>query len=253
MTTLRVRGLKKSFGGTTAVAGVDLDLSTGESVGLVGPNGAGKTTLFDCIFGQRRPDAGSIELDGRDIVGLPTWRRARLGIGRTYQRLEVFPDLTVRDHLVVALEASRRARWGRLWRDLLGLSGPSREDLAAADSVLEAVGLLDVADTPVAALGLGTCRIVELARAVVAQPRILLADEPSSGLDEHETGDLARLLRSLQAERSMGLLLVEHDLAMVEAVVDRVIVMDLGRVVASGTFHEVMRAPAVQRAYLGSP
>jgi branched-chain amino acid transport system ATP-binding protein len=253
MTTLRVRGLKKSFGGTTAVAGVDLDLSTGESVGLVGPNGAGKTTLFDCIFGQFRPDAGSIELDGRDIVGLPTWRRARLGIGRTYQRLEVFPDLTVRDHLVVALEASRRARWGRLWRDLLGLSGPSREDLAAADSVLEAVGLLDVADTPVAALGLGTCRIVELARAVVAQPRILLADEPSSGLDEHETGDLARLLRSLQAERPMGLLLVEHDLAMVEAVVDRVIVMDLGRVVASGTFHEVMRAPAVQRAYLGSP
>jgi branched-chain amino acid transport system ATP-binding protein len=253
MTTLTVRGLTKSFGGTLAVTGVDLDLSTGESVGLVGPNGAGKTTLFDCIFGQLRPDAGTIELDGRDIGGLSTWRRARLGIARTYQRLEVFPDLTVRDHLLVALEASRTARRGRLWRDLLGLSEPSREDLAAVDSVLEAVDLLDVADTPVAALGLGTCRIVELARSVVAQPRILLADEPSSGLDERETGELAHLLRSLQVERSMGVLLVEHDLGMVEAVVDRVIVMDLGCVVASGSFHEVMRSPAVERAYLGSP
>jgi len=253
MTLLKVRGLTKSFGGTVAVTGVDLDLSTGESVGLVGPNGAGKTTLFDCIFGQLRPDAGTIELDGRDIGGLSTWRRARLGIGRTYQRLEVFPDLSVRDHLVVALEASRTARWGRLWKDLLGLSSPSSEELATVDSVLEAVGLRDIADTPVAALGLGTCRIVELARAVVARPRVLLADEPSSGLDERETVELAHLLRSLQVERAMGILLVEHDLAMVEAVVDRVVVMDLGRVVASGNFHDVMRAPAVQRAYLGSP
>jgi branched-chain amino acid transport system ATP-binding protein len=253
MTTLTVRGLTKSFGGTVAVTGVDLDLSTGECVGLLGPNGAGKTTLFDCIFGQQRPDAGTVELDGRDIGGLPTWRRARLGMGRTYQRLEVFADLTVRDHLLVALEARRRARWGRLWRDLLGLGEPSREDLAVVYSVLEAVGLLDVAETPVAALGLGTCRIVELARAVVAQPRILLADEPSSGLDERETWELARLVRSLQVERSIGVLLVEHDLAMVEAIVDRVVVMDLGRVIASGGFHEVMRSPAVQRAYLGSP
>ncbi|MDA8315343.1 MAG: ATP-binding cassette domain-containing protein [Actinomycetota bacterium] len=253
MTLLSVRGLTKSFGGTVAVTHVDLDLSTGESVGLVGPNGAGKTTLFDCIFGQLRPDAGTIELDGRDIGGLSTWRRARLGIGRTYQRLEVFPDLTVREHLLVALEAGRTVRWGRLWKDLLGLGEPSSEELATVDSVLEAVGLRDVADTPVAALGLGTCRIVELARAVVARPRVLLADEPSSGLDERETVELAQLLRSLQVERAMGILLVEHDLSMVEAVVDRVVVMDLGRVVASGGFHEVMRAPAVQRAYLGSP
>ncbi len=253
MTALAVRGLTKSFGATVAVTGVDLELSTGETVGIVGPNGAGKTTLFDCVFGQLRPDAGTVELDGRDIGRLPTWRRARLGVGRTYQRLEVFPDLAVRDHLLVALEASSPARGGRLWRDLLGLGAPSREELAAVDSVLGAVGLLDVADTPVAALGLGTCRIVELARAVVARPRVLLADEPSSGLDERETGELAHLLRRMQAERAMGILLVEHDLAMVEAVADRVVVMDLGRVVAEGSFREVMSAPAVQRAYLGSP
>jgi branched-chain amino acid transport system ATP-binding protein len=248
---LAVRGLTKSFGATLAVAEVDLDVAAGESVGLVGPNGAGKTTVFDCVFGQVRPDAGSVELDGHDIGHLPTWRRARLGIGRTYQRLEVFPELAVRDHLVVALRVHHHG--ARLWRDLLGLGAPSREELAEVDSVLDAVGLQDRADVPVAALGLGACRLVELARAVVAQPRLLLADEPSSGLDEHETGELASLLRSLQRARGMGMLVVEHDLAMVEAVVDRVVVMDLGRVVASGGFHEVMGAPAVQRAYLGVP
>ena len=124
---LAVRGLEKSFGGTVALAGVDLDVAAGESVGLVGPNGAGKTTVFDCIFGQVRPDAGTVALDGRDIGRLPTWRRARLGIGRTYQRLEVFPELTVRDHLIVALRAGHPRRGGHLWRDLLGLSAPTTE------------------------------------------------------------------------------------------------------------------------------
>ncbi|MDA8309475.1 MAG: ATP-binding cassette domain-containing protein [Actinomycetota bacterium] len=248
---LAVRGLTKSFGATPAVVGVDVDVEAGESVGLVGPNGAGKTTVLNCIFGQLRPDAGSVELDGRDIGRLPTWRRARLGVARTYQRLEIFPELTVRDHLIVALRVHRGGT--RLWRDLLGMSAPGREEIAAADSVLVALGLLELADVPVAALGLGVCRLVELARAVVAQPRLLLADEPTSGLDEQETRDLAGLLRSLQRARGMGMLLIEHDLAIVEAVVDRVVVMDLGRVVASGSFDEVMAAPAVRRAYLGVP
>jgi branched-chain amino acid transport system ATP-binding protein len=248
---LAVRGLEKSFGSTAAVAHVDLDVEPAESVGLIGPNGAGKTTLFNCIFGQVRPDAGRVTLDGRDIGGLPTWRRARLGIGRTYQRLEVFAELSVRDHLVVALRAGHPRRGGNLWRDLLGLSALTREEREASDAALEAVGLLDVAEVPVAALDLGTCRLVELARAVVGAPRLLLADEPSSGLDEHESGELARLLRSLQRAHGMAMLLVEHDLGMVEAAVDRVVVMDLGRVVASGTFHDVMAEPSVQHAYFG--
>ncbi|MGH8989665.1 MAG: ABC transporter ATP-binding protein [Acidimicrobiales bacterium] len=248
---LTVRGLVKCYGATRAVDGVGLDVAAGESVGLVGPNGAGKTTVLDCVFGQVRPDEGRIGLDGRDIGRLPTWRRARLGIGRTYQRLEVFPELAVRDHLVVALRV--HGSGAHLWRDLVGRGAPSREELVTVDAVLEAVGLQDRADVPVAALGLGACRLVELARAVVGAPRLLLADEPSSGLDEHETADLARLLRSLQRSRGMGMLLIEHDLAMVEAVVDRLVVMDLGQVVASGSFREVMAAPRVRRAYLGAP
>jgi branched-chain amino acid transport system ATP-binding protein len=248
---LAVRDLAKSFGTMVAVDGIDLDVAGGESVGLVGPNGAGKTTVFNCIFGQTRPDAGSVVFEGRDIGSLPTWRRARLGIGRTFQRLEVFPELTVRDHLLVALRVHRHG--AKLWRDLLGLGAPGRDEIEAVESVLGAVDLADLADVPVAALGLGACRLVELARAIVTHPRLLLADEPSSGLDQHETRELARLLRSLQLARGMGVLLVEHDLAMVEAVVDRVVVMDLGRVVASGSFRQVMGAPEVRRAYLGVP
>jgi branched-chain amino acid transport system ATP-binding protein len=248
---LSVRGLTKSFGGAVAVSDVSFDVAAGESVGLIGPNGAGKTTVCSCIFGQMRPDAGSVRFCGRELGRLATWRRARLGIGRTYQRVEVFPEMTVRDHLLVALRV--RHHDARLWRDLLGRSAPRADELARVEEVLEIIGLSEVAEVPAAALGLGTCRLVELARAIVAEPRLLLADEPSSGLDEHETRELAAVLGTLQATRGMAVLLVEHDVSLVDAVVDRAIVMDLGRVVASGTFGEVMAEPAVRRAYLGVP
>jgi len=250
---LEARGLEKAFGGHVALDGVDLDVAPREVVGLVGPNGAGKTTVLRCVSGEVRPDAGTLTFERRDLSGLAVWRRARLGIGRTYQRVEVFGELTVRDHLLVALEARRRPLGGRLWRDLVGMSAPGRDERVALDALLDALGLLDRAEVPVAALGLGTCRLVELARAVVAGPRLLLADEPSSGLDQEETAELARVLRDLGASREMAVLLVEHDLAMVEAVAHRVVVMDLGRVVASGSFAEVMGAPEVRRAYLGVP
>jgi branched-chain amino acid transport system ATP-binding protein len=246
---LEVRGLSKGFGGIKAVSDVTFVIERGESVGLVGPNGAGKTTVFNCICGQLRPDEGSIELDGTELGHLPTYRRARLGIGRTYQRIEVFPDLTVRDHLMVA-ERARRGD-GRLWKDLLNRSGPRPEEVRHVDEVLELVGLTAIANTPVAALGLGMCRLVELARALVGEPRILMADEPSSGLDVYETAELAGVLRTLQSEQGMAVLLVEHDLGMVGEVVDRAIVMDLGRVIAQGTFDEVMADPEVRHAYLG--
>jgi branched-chain amino acid transport system ATP-binding protein len=246
---LEVAGVSKSFGGIAAVSDMTFNVSRGESVGLVGPNGAGKTTLFNCICGQLKPETGTISLEGQSIVELPVYKRARRGIGRTYQRVEVFPDMNVREHLLVS-ERARRGE-GHLWQDLCNLSKPRPEELERVVEVLDLVGIADRADTPVSALGLGSCRLVELARALVAEPVLLLADEPSSGLDMQETEELAHVLRTLQRERGMAVLLVEHDLSMVGAVVDRTLVMDLGSMVAEGTFDEVMADPSVRNAYLG--
>ncbi len=246
---LEVTGVSKTFGGVAAVSEVSLSVGRGESVGLVGPNGAGKTTLFNCVGGQLRPEQGRVELEGNDLLDLPTYKRARLGIGRTYQRIEVFPDMTVWDHLLVAV----RARWctGRIWKDLMRKSAPSAEEQERVNAILELVGIESQAHTTVASLGLGSCRLVELARALVSEPVLLMADEPSSGLDVHETRELAGVLTKLQHERGMAMLLVEHDLGMVGEVVDRTVVMNLGAVIADGPFDDVMANPAVREAYLG--
>jgi branched-chain amino acid transport system ATP-binding protein len=246
---LRVTGVSKTFGGIAAVSAVSLDVAAGESVGLVGPNGAGKTTLFNCICGQLRPERGSVELSGSELLGIPTYKRARLGISRTYQRVEIFPDMTVEEHFLVALRAGERRT--QLWRDLCNLSAPTPVERERVDAVLDLIGIQRQAKTPVSALGLGSCRLVELGRALVSEPVLLMADEPSSGLDIRETHDLAQVLRKLQRERGMAMLLVEHDLGMVGEVVDRTIVMNLGEVIAEGTFDDVMADPDVRRAYLG--
>ncbi len=246
---LTLRGVSKSFGGVQAVSTISFDVRRGECVGLVGPNGAGKTTLFNCVCGQLRPESGEIMFDGTDLNGLPTYKRARLGIGRTYQKVEVFTDMSVRDHLLVAERA--RQGGGSLLRDLLNLSKPTPDEMARVDAILELVGIGHLAETSVNALGLGHCRLVELARALAAEPKILLADEPSSGLDLHETAEVAAVLRTVQRERGTTVLLVEHDLTMVAEVVDRAIVMDIGALLAEGTFDEVMADPAVRQAYLG--
>jgi branched-chain amino acid transport system ATP-binding protein len=246
---LSLRKVSKSFGGIHAVHDISFDVKAGESVGLVGPNGAGKTTLFNCVCGQLRYDDGEILFGGTSLSGLPTFKRARLGIGRTYQKVEVFTDMSVRDHLIVA-ERSRRGE-GRLWKDLLNMSGVTKEESENVDATLELVGISSFAETSVNALGLGHCRLVELARALAVEPKILLADEPSSGLDVHETAEVAAVLRTVQRERGTAILLVEHDLSMVGEVVDRTVVMDLGSMLAEGTFDEVMANPVVRHAYLG--
>jgi branched-chain amino acid transport system ATP-binding protein len=246
---LRVTGVSKTFGGIAAVSTVSLEVAAGESVGLVGPNGAGKTTLFNCICGQLRPERGSVELSGSELLGIPTYKRARLGIGRTYQRVEIFPDMTVEEHLLVALRAGERRT--QLWRDLCNMSAPTSAEKERVDAVLDLIGIQRQAKTPVSALGLGSCRLVELGRALVSEPVLLMADEPSSGLDIRETHELSQVLRSLQRERGMAMLLVEHDLGMVGEVVDRTIVMNLGEVIAEGTFDDVMADPSVRLAYLG--
>jgi branched-chain amino acid transport system ATP-binding protein len=246
---LSLRGVSKSFGGIQAVHSITFDVEPGECVGLVGPNGAGKTTLFNCVCGQLRPETGDIVFDGTHLIGMPIYKRARLGIGRTYQKVEVFTDMSVREHLMVA-ERARRGE-ARLWRDLLNLSKPTKDEVERVDATLELVGITRLAGTSVNALGLGNCRLVELARALAAEPTILLADEPSSGLDLQETAEVAAVLRQVQRERGTAVLLVEHDLTMVADVVDRTIVMDLGSMLAEGTFDEVMADPVVRHAYLG--
>lgn len=246
---LDARAISKRFGGVQALHDVTMSVDAGEIFGLVGPNGAGKTTLFNCLCGQLRPDGGSVRLNGELIDKLPTYKRARLGIGRTFQRIEVFPELSVRDHLFVAARAHRGD--GALWKDLLNLSQPKPDEVDIVDRVLDMVGLRDVADMPVAALSLGHCRLVELGRALAGQPRILMADEPSSGLDVQETRALADTLRRVREEHGMAVLLVEHDLDMVAQVVDRVIVLDFGQQIAAGTLDEVLADPGVRKAYLG--
>ena len=246
---LEARTISIHFGGIAALKDLSLSVERGEAVGLVGPNGAGKTTLFNCVCGQLRPDGGTVCFDGEPIDDLPAHQRARLGIRRTFQRVEVFPELSVRDHLIVA-ERARRGD-GALWKDLLNKGQPRPDELDHVDKVLELVGLTDLAEVPVAALSLGHCRLVELGRALAGKPRLLLADEPSSGLDINETAGLAAVIRSVQREQGMSVLLVEHDMEMVAQAVDRVVVLNVGEVIAEGPFEAVVANPEVRRAYLG--
>ncbi|MGH9044127.1 MAG: ABC transporter ATP-binding protein [Acidimicrobiales bacterium] len=242
---LSVRSLSVAFGGIVALDRVNLDVAPGEAVGLVGPNGAGKSTIVNCVGGQLEPRSGSISLDGVLIDHLAPYRRARLGVGRTFQRVALFPQMSVEDHLLVSLRATKP----RL--TMVADRGRPRDDeRQVLESVLAELHLSDHRDALVATLPLALCRLVEVGRALVGRPKVLLADEPSSGLDPQEAAMLGHVLRSL-AGQGIGLLLVEHDLSMVSSVCDRVIVLHLGRIIAQGPYGSVMSEPEVRRAYLG--
>jgi len=246
---LAAEGITKSFAGIRALDAVSLAVGAGERVGLIGPNGAGKTTLFNCVLGVLRPDRGTVRLDGEDISRLPVHVRARRGIGRTFQRIELFPESSVREHLLVA-EGTRRGD-GRLWRDLAGLGRPRRDELDACDAVLDMLGLGPLADEPIEHLSLGQGRLVEVGRALMTRPRLLLLDEPSSGLDRRETADLAATLRSVQADQGFAILLVEHDVELVAHFTERAYVLDFGTLIAEGATDAVLDDPVVRTAYLG--
>jgi len=246
---LEAIGITVNFGGINALTDVTLDVGAGEAVGLVGPNGAGKTTLFNSLLGLVRPTCGRVVFDGVDLAGLPVYRRARLGIGRTFQRVELFAEMTVREHLLVA-ERARRGDGGLL-KDLLNRGRPRPEEIERADAILELVGIDAVADQPVEALTLGQSRLVELGRALIRDPKLLLLDEPSSGLDVVETNALGNVLLRVQRERGIAILLVEHDLDLVRQVVSRLYVLDFGRVIAAGPCDEVLRDERVINAYVG--
>jgi len=246
---LQARGITKRFAGINALTDVDLDVQPGEMVGLIGPNGAGKTTFFNCLLGMLRAEGGTVSFDGQEITQLPIYRRARLGIGRTFQRLELFSGTSVREHFLVT-ERARRGT-GRLWKDILNLSNPTADEHELADRMLELLELQAEADKPVESLSLGRGRLVELGRALMTQPKLLLLDEPSSGLDVRETAALAERLAKVQEEHEFAVLLVEHDVEMVSNLVTRLFVIDFGTMIASGPTEAVLGDPSVRRAYLG--
>ena len=247
---LRAENVRKNFSGIVALDDVGIEIGEGERVGLIGPNGAGKTTFFNCLLGVIPIDRGSVELAGRDISGLPVHKRARLGLGRTFQRIELFPDSTVRDHLLVA-ERVRRGG-GRLWKDLIGLGRPKAEEVAQCDEVLGLLRLDHLADEPIERLSLGQCRLVEVGRALMTDPKVLLLDEPSSGLDRVESAALARTLQEVQAEQGFSILLVEHDVELVASFTTRAYVLDFGRLLVEGPTDEVLASDEVRSAYLGN-
>ncbi len=242
--------ITKSFSGVMALSELSLEVGPGERVGLIGPNGAGKTTLFNCVLGVLRPDRGTVRVDGLDVSSMPVYQRARRGIGRTFQRIELFPDCTVREHLLIA-ERTRRGD-GSLFKDLIGRGRSRPDEIRRCDEVLELLGLGDLADEPIEHLSLGRGRLVEVGRALMTDPKVLLLDEPSSGLDHDETTDLARTLGEVQAEKGFAILLVEHDVEFVSQFTERSYVVDFGCKIAEGPTRDVLKDDTVRAAYLGS-
>jgi branched-chain amino acid transport system ATP-binding protein len=236
---LETRGVNVHFGGHHAVRDVDLDVEAGRITALIGPNGAGKTTTFNVITGLQDPTRGRVFIGGKEVSKLPPYKRARMGIARTFQRLEVFGSLTVFENVLAAAE------FHRSWSDD---DTPPRQ---VAAGVLDRVGLTRVANARVDALPTGIARLVELGRALATKPRLLLLDEVGSGLNPDETDALGDLMIDLTRDGT-AILLVEHDVELVMRVCTRIYVLDFGRLIAEGTPTEIQQDPAVQAAYLGT-
>jgi branched-chain amino acid transport system ATP-binding protein len=243
---LDVDALRVTYGGVTAVDGVDLAVPEGKVVGLIGPNGAGKTSTIDALTGYHAPSKGTVVFDGEDITSMRAPVRARRGLARTWQSVELFDDLTVDENLLVA---SERMGVLRALRDLLLPIGAHPRD--NVDWALELCGLTDVADRKPTELSHGRRKLVGVARALAQRPRLVLMDEPAAGLDTDESVELGRHLRALPGE-GVTVLLVDHDMNLVLSICDEVVVLDFGQVIARGTPAEIRRNEAVIAAYLGS-
>ena len=250
---LQARGLRKSFGGVTAVDDVGFDLHEGETLGLIGPNGAGKTTVFEIISGQLPADRGDVVLFGRDVSGWPAHRRARAGLGRSFQAARLWPGLTVRETVAVAVTNRIRSPGAALSLTCLPMVGRAERKVAfAVEASLELLGLTASRDLLIGDLSTGTRRLVELAVMVAMEPRILLLDEPSAGIAQAESEALVPLLNDTREHLGATLMVIEHDMSVMRGVADRIVAMDAGRVLAVGTADEVMHDPRVVESYLGA-
>jgi branched-chain amino acid transport system ATP-binding protein len=236
---LEVEKVNVRFGGNHAVSDVDLSVEAGRITGLIGPNGAGKTTTFNVITGLLEPTSGRVVLDGKDITRSKPHKRARLGLARTFQRLEVFGSMTARENILTAAEIHKS--WSR----------HSGEPTEVTDEIIDRIGLRFVADDRVDAMPTGLARLVELGRALATTPRVLLLDEPASGLDESESDEFGELLKSLAAD-GMAILMVEHDMDLVMRVCEWIHVLDYGAMLAVGTAEDIQANPDVLDAYLGA-
>jgi branched-chain amino acid transport system ATP-binding protein len=240
MAHLEARGVSVRFGGKAALNDTTVLVERGSVTGLIGPNGAGKTTLFNVVCGLLTPDAGQVVIDGVDVTRKPPHRRARHGLARTFQRLELFTSLTVRDNIRVGGDIHKQ--WSRGRRDMT----------AETERVIELTGLGPIASREVSEIPTGQARVVELARALMTQPTALLLDEPAAGQTEDETEAFGQLLRHLAAD-GLAICLVEHDMSLVMDVCESIHVLDYGRTIAVGPAAQVRDDPAVIEAYLGTP
>lgn len=248
---LEVRGLGLRFGNVTALDGIDLAVHERELLAVIGPNGAGKSSLYNCISGLYRPQQGSITLAGADLLALAPHQIAAAGVGRVFQNLALFDNLSTLDNLMLGRHPRMGSRW---WADWLGLPGAlanEAEHRAAVEEVIDFLHLARWRDYPVGLLPYGVRKRIELGRALCMAPRLLLLDEPAAGLNQEETEDLAAYLLDLRAERDITIVLIEHELGFVMDLADRVAVLDFGRLIACGAPQEVRQNPEVIAAYIG--
>lgn len=250
---LQVDGVTLAFGGVKALSGVGFDVLPGAITAVIGPNGAGKTSLFNTISGFYRPTGGSIRFQGEDITRMPAPRRARLGLGRSFQNIALFRGMTVLDNIKLGRHAHLRTN---VLDALLYLGRARREEAELRrdieERIIDFLEIDHIRHAPVAALSYGLQKRVEMARALAMQPRILMLDEPVAGMNREETEDMARFILDVRAEWGVTVLMVEHDMGMVMDLSDHVVVLNFGQVIAQGTPAVVQADPEVNRAYLGA-